>query len=376
MKKAVGLFFGMCVLCSLSALDLTVAPGDTLVVQSPEGGYHLYIRKKGDIASVMLTETTKDPALKADNYAYRVAEWNAVNGDEKRLLDGAFIPLEKKLWSLIDSTPETDTPLGEAFHIWIPYLLQYGYSWSRNGEVQVLDGTFLNIRAFAKPYGDYAGAFTDNPFRLSVTQKPAPVAKAPIPEIFMDDTVSAFESLAAKSDGEVLYAKGPEDLIPLIKDLLDPPGTKTLDLAFVIDSTESMSDDIAKLRELVEPLLAAELPKYPAWRIALVLYKDYYEDFLVKEACPFTSDLSKFRAALGAFRVQGGRDIPEAVYEALDGALALKWNVAADKKIILIGDAPPHPKPRGKITKEKVETAAREKGVQMNVIILPHGETY
>jgi hypothetical protein len=377
MKKTLcAVAFTLFSLVVASALDLTVAPGDTLVVQSPEGGYHLYIRKKGDIASVLLTETTKDPALKADNYAYRVAEWNAVNGDEKRILDGAFIPPEKKLWSLIDSTPELDTPLGEAFHIWIPYVLQYGYDWSRNGEVQVLDGTFLNIRAFAKPYGDYSGAFADNPFRLSVTQKPAPVAEKPAPKIFMTETVSAFESLARTSDGEVLYAKGPDDIIPLIKDILDPPGEKTLDLAFVIDSTESMSDDIAKLRDLVEPFLAEELPKYPSWRIALVLYKDYYDDFLVKEACPFTNDLPKFRKALGSFRVQGGRDIPEAVYEALDGALALKWNADADKKIILIGDAPPHPKPRGKITKEKVETAAREMGVQMNVIILPHGETY
>lgn len=375
MKYHSGIFF-LFLTVSLSAADLSILPDDTLIVQSPEGGYHLYIRKKMDIQSVLLTETTKDPSLKADNYAYRVAEWNAINGDEKRLLDGAFIPPEKKIWSLIDSTTEMDTPIGEAFHIWIPYLLQYGYEWSRNGEVQVLDGTFLNIRAFEKPYGDYAGAFADNPFRLSVTQKPAPVAAKPIPAIFMKDTVSSFSSLAELSDGEIFFAESPDDLIPLIKDLLNPPGGKTLDLAFVIDSTESMSDDIAKLRDLIEPLLTSELAKYPSWRVALVLYKDYYDDFLVKQACPFTDDLSKFRKALGSFRVQGGRDIPEAVYEAIDGALALKWNAAADKKIILIGDAPPHPKPRGKITKEKVDASAREKGVHLNVIILPHGETY
>lgn len=376
MKKTLCLVLFSVVSFSLAALDLSVAPGDVRILQSPEGGYHLYIKKKKDIQSVLLTETTRDPTMKADNYAYRLTEWNAVNGDEKRLLDGNFISPEKKIYSLIDSTTEKDTPIGEAFHIWIPYLVKYGYEWTRSGEIQVLDGTFINIRAFSKPYADYSGSFADNPYRLRFTQKAVPVAASPENVTYMKDTVSAFSEIAERSAGEVLYAKGPDDIIPLIKSVLDPPGDKSLDLAFVIDSTESMQDDIEKLRQLVEPLLAEELPKYPSWRIALVLYKDYFEDFLVKQACPFTTDLIAFRKALGAFRVQGGRDIPEAVYEALDGALNLAWNPEADRKIILIGDAPPHPKPRGRVTKEKVESLASEKGVQMNVIILPHGDTY
>ena len=276
---------------------------------------------------------------------------------------------------MIDSTPETDTPIGEAFHIWIPYLIQYGYEWTRHEEVQVLDGTFFNIRAFEKPYADYSGAFADNPFRLRVTQKPV-VRNPPETVQYMKETVATFTELANNSRGEVMYAKGPDDIVPLMKDILEPPGDKTLDLVFVIDATESMKDDIGKLRELMEPALTELLPRYPAYRIALVLYKDYFEDFLVKQACPFTTDIAKFRKALGNFHVQGGRDIPEAVYEALDGALGLPWNPDADKKIILIGDAPPHPKPRGRITKEMVEQEATEKQVQMNVIILPHGSTY
>jgi len=360
---------------SLAAVDLTVGPDDVRIIQSPEGGYHLYIRKKSGIASVLLTETTKDPLLKADNYAYRAPSWNPVNGDEKRLLDGAFIPGDKKIYSLIDSTTEKDTPIGEAFHIWIPYVILYGYEWSRNGEVQVLDGTYLNIRAFSKPHGDYTGTFADNPFRLRLTQIAA-VSNPPADVQYMTDTVSAFTDLADRTKGKTLYAKGPDDLIPLIRDLLVPAGEKTLDLVFVIDSTESMSDDVKKMRELLEALLAEILPEYPSWRIGLVLYKDYFEDFLVRTACPFTADLSVFRKALGSFHVQGGRDIPEAVYEALDGALALPWNPEADKKVILIGDAPPHPKPRGRVTKEIVDAKATEKAVQLNVIILPHGATY
>ncbi len=358
----------------LSALDLSVGKDDVRILQSPDGGYHLYIRAKADIKSVLLTETTRDPSLKSDNYAYRAPVYNAVNGDEKRLLDGAFIRPEKKIYSLIDSTTEKDTPLGEAYHIWIPYLIAYGYEWSRHAEVQVLDGTYLNIRAFSKPYGDYTGSFSDNPFRLRLTQKAA--LKAP-PEgtKYMTDTVATFSDLADRTRGKTLYAKSPDDLIPLIESILVPPGEKTLDLVFVIDATESMMDDVKKMRELLDGLLSEILPTYPSYRIGLVLYKDYFEDFLVKTACPFTTDLTVFRKALDSFRVQGGRDIPEAVYEALDGALAYPWNPEADKKIILIGDAPPHPKPRGRVTKEIVDKEASDHGVQMNVIILPHGTT-
>ena len=374
MKKLLCSLLVALVSFSLPALDLSIGSDDLRIIQSPEGGYHLYIRKKPGIGSVLLTETTRDPALKSDNYAYRSASWNAVNGDEKRLLDGEFIAPEKKIFSLIDSTPEPDTPLGEAFHIWIPYLIEYGYAWTRHAEVQVLDGTYFNIRAFAMPYADYSGGFADNPFRLRVTQK---VVQKPGSAVkYMDGAVTAFSDLSSGSGGRILYAKGPDDLIPLIRSLLEPPGAKSLDLVFVIDATESMQDDIGKLRELVEPLLAEALSKYPSWRVSLVLYKDYFEDFLVRQACPFTNDLAVFRKALSGFRVQGGRDIPEAVYEALDGALALPWNPGAERKIILIGDAPPHPKPRGRVTKEKVEALASEKGVAMNVIILPHGESF
>jgi len=218
MKK---LFFALTILCSLYALaaqDLAIGPDDIAITQSPKGGYNLYIRKKPGIGSVLLTETTRDPELKADNYAYRALEYNPVNGDEKRMLDGEFISPEKKLWSLIDSTPVVESPVGEAFHIWIPYVIAYGYEWSRNGEVQVLDGTYLNIRAFEKPYGDYSGTFADNPYRLRLTQKPVP-APPPDDTVYMDDTVKSFTSLADGSSGAVKYARGPEDIVPLVREI-------------------------------------------------------------------------------------------------------------------------------------------------------------
>jgi hypothetical protein len=80
-------------LCFLSlpafSQDLSLQPEDLVIEQKTITGFHLYIRKKPGISSVLLTESTRDPLLRSDNYAYRAAEWNAVNGDEIRLIDGA-----------------------------------------------------------------------------------------------------------------------------------------------------------------------------------------------------------------------------------------------------------------------------------------------
>ena len=362
----------------LEAEDLSLSKEDLLVIQNPKGGYHLYIRAKPDIKSVLLTETTKDPDLKLDNYAYRDPNYNEINGDEKRLLNGEFLLPEKKLYSLIDSTPEKNTPLGEAYHIWIPYIILYGYDWSRSGEIEVKDGTFFNIRTFAKPYGDYTGNFQDNPFTLRVTQKP--VEKVPPPDpSYSDEAVKTFTDLADTTEGEMIYAKGPEDILSTIKEILKKGEKDQLDLLFALDSTESMKDDIEEVRKNISSMLAETLPQYKTYRIALVLYKDYREDFLVREACVFTDNLKKFEKALYGFKVFGGRDIPEAVYEGIFLGLRQSWRALdtdVDKKLILIGDAPPHPKPRGKVTKEDVDKLAAEKGVKIYPIILPHTLSY
>ncbi len=379
MKKRIFIFISIVlVFLSLNSEDLSLSKEDLLVIQNPKGGYHLYIRAKPDIKSVLLTETTKDPDLKLDNYAYRDPNYNEINGDEKRLLNGEFLLPEKKLYSLIDSTPEKNTPLGEAYHIWIPYIILYGYDWSRSGEIEVKDGTFFNIRTFSKPYGDYTGNFQDNPFTLRVTQKP--VEKDPPPDLsYSDEAVKTFMDLADTTEGEMIYAKGPEDILPTIKEILKKGEKDHLDLLFALDSTESMKDDIEEVRKNISSMLAEILPQYKTYRIALVLYKDYREDFLVREACVFTDNLKKFEKALYGFRVFGGRDIPEAVYEGIFLGLRQSWRALdadVDKKLILIGDAPPHPKHRGKVTKKDVDKLAADKGVKIYPIILPHTLSY
>ena len=163
-KKLVGILGLMFCLSTLfaenDALDLVIEQGDIRLEKDSESGYHLYIRKKPNINSVILVETTKDPTGQEANYAYRAENYNPINGDEKRILNGEFLNSEYAKYSLIDSTPEKDSKFGEAFHIYIPEELSYGYPWTRNGKIPVEKGTFINIRSFEKPYADYTGGFS------------------------------------------------------------------------------------------------------------------------------------------------------------------------------------------------------------------------
>ncbi len=393
---------------SSSGKDLGIGKDDVLVIQDPNGGYHLYIKARPGIKSVILTESTRDPALKLANYSYRDPNYNPINGDEKRMLDGKFISKDKKIYSLIDSTPEENTPIGTAFHIWIPYIIVYGYDWTRHGEVEVQDGTFFNIRSFAAPYGDYAQGFKDNPFLLRVTQKPVIVKTTPPPKpkpaepeaekpkgpivsqsgvylekkvekAYSKGAVDSFRDLAEFGKGKLRYAKNPKDIVVEIKKILEKKDKDNLDLLFALDATESMKDDIDAIRKDIMQILKEVLPKYKSWRIALIIYKDYREDFLVREACVFTNNLKKFEKALTCFKVFGGRDIPEAVYEGLHLGLLQSWRSDddnVDKKLILLGDAPPHSRPRGKVKKDDVYKLALEKRVGIYPIIMPHGLSY
>jgi hypothetical protein len=347
--------------------DLSISPGDLRIEQRIDGGFHLFIRKKPGISSVLLTESTREPGFREDNYAYRTPEWNAVNGSEVRVLNGVPIPPGNRIYSLIDSTPELHPELGQAFHIYIPYILIYGYADTRHGEVYVVDGAYFNIRAFSLPYGDYRGGFSDNPFVLRVSQRPL---EGPPDENYMKDTVEAFTEISSSGRGDMIYSTGPDDLVEQIKNILEKERGKTVDIVLCLDTTSSMRNDIAAVRKMLIPMLQDIIKDFYSFRIGMVLYKDYFDEYL-NRVIPFTGDFDQFQQTLNAVRVGGGRDIPEAVYEALyEAAVQFPWEADA-KLIILIGDAPPHPRQRGDISKDMVNDVVEERGITVHAIILP-----
>ena len=345
---------------------IAVGPDDVVVEQGSDGGYHLWVRKTDLIGSVLLTESTADPNKKEAVYALRNPIYNPINGDEGRILNGEFLDSGNGLFSLIDSSPEPHELFGEAFHVYIPYVAVYGYEWARSGELQIVDGTWLNIRAFPLPFADYSGGFVDNPFVMRMIQKPL---EGPLEENYMAETLDEYREIAEAGGGSALLSTGEEDIVVKLREAVGDGGG-TLDLVLALDTTESMKNDFPHLRESLVPYLETLTEEFEEFRFGMVLYKDYAEQYVTR-VFEFQENLSMAQRILDTTRVFGGRDIPEAVHEALyAGIHGFPWE--ADRHlIVLVGDAPAHPIPRGRVTKEMVYTDADEADVELHTIILP-----
>ena len=290
---------GQTITYTKSQQKLRITANDVKLIPeaSDLGGYHLYVKKLPNVNSILLTETTKDPTGKNDSYTYRAKEYNKINGDELRILDGKPLVSEGAKYSLVDSTVENTTFFGPAFHIYIPPKIVYGYDWSRHGEVEISKGTFINIRSFEKPYGDYTGNYVDNPFMFDfvvrkVKKTPAPKKVTPpepeptpeptpepepIEEVIITDSYNPIAGEKFKEISEdIIYSKGPETLIQdIFKIFKDGKFGDDLDVVFAIDATGSMKDDIEKLKEELAAALGDYFGEGSGARVGLLFYRDY-----------------------------------------------------------------------------------------------------
>ncbi len=117
-----------------------------------------------------------------------------------------------------------------------------------------------------------------------------------------------------------------------------------LDVAFVLDTTGSMDDEIVSLKRTLEAIhfQISNLSPRPDVRFGMVLFRDRGDDYVTR-LVPFTSDLKQFAASLATVDAGGGGDYPEDVQEGLHDALEkLEWRDRGVRLAFLIGDAPPH----------------------------------
>ena len=244
--------------------------------------------------------------------------------------------------------------------------------------------TFINIRSFEKKYADYSGNYMDSPFMFDFQVRTRKVSKQKDeePETILTDEYNPVASERFKEIAErMIYSKGPDTIIPDIMGFLDDvDGKKAADVVFAIDATGSMKDDIDKLKTELVPSLLEKYADNPNVRIGLLFYRDYGDNFkyhsLPVKMYDFTNDFSAFNKNLNSLVIKGkeGGDVAEAVYEALyASAEFFNWAENSYRKVILIGDAEPHPYPRGskKYSKEFVSKIAREKNVKIDAILLP-----
>ena len=162
-----------------------------------------------------------------------------------------------------------------------------------------------------------------------------------------DESTDSGKYYLSDGSGQVISSnlrtfKNGQNLIIVDKQCLQK---RVLDLAFVVDATGSMGDEISYLQsELLDVLKKIERQlKNTTVRYGSVFYRDEGDDYVTRKF-----DFSdKAEDLIGFIKKQsagGGGDTPEAVVEAMKVSVdELKWsNENSTKIMFLILDAPPH----------------------------------
>ncbi|MDR2235233.1 MAG: TonB-dependent receptor plug domain-containing protein [Chryseobacterium sp.] len=148
--------------------------------------------------------------------------------------------------------------------------------------------------------------------------------------------------------------------------ILDKPclTKRSLDIAFVVDATGSMGDEISYLQsELLDVLKKVEGNlKNTDVRYGSVFYRDQGDEYVTRKF-DFSENAEDLIGFIKKQKASGGGDTPEAVVEALQVSVdELKWSSGNSTKIMfLILDAPPHRSDVNiSLLYEKIKAAAKK----------------
>lgn len=151
---------------------------------------------------------------------------------------------------------------------------------------------------------------------------------------------------------------------------VDCEQSKIVDIAFVVDATGSMSDEIDFLRKELNDVIFKTKNANPelTFNFGNVFYRDHNEEYVTRKQ-DFSHILSKSVDFIDEQRAAGGGDYEEAVDVALDEAINdLNWSDdARSRMLFLILDAPPH---NTQAKREKLDALMRQAAAQ-GIRIIP-----
>ena len=136
---------------------------------------------------------------------------------------------------------------------------------------------------------------------------------------------------------------------------------KRADIAFIVDATGSMGDEIEFLKKDLMDILDRVKGGQGdiSLRTGTVFYRDEDDDYVTKFS-PFTDDYRETIRYIAMQNASGGGDLPEAVHTALEAGLQnLAWNASARARIaFLVLDAPAHQDHQGVV--ESLQASMRQ----------------
>jgi len=149
----------------------------------------------------------------------------------------------------------------------------------------------------------------------------------------------------------------------------DVPQSVPLDVAFIIDATGSMSDEIRRIQETLVAVTSQLRASRPVdLRYGAVAYRDRGDAFVTKTHA-FTNDVAEFESALRGLRAAGGGDTPESLNQALATAVGgLSWRSGAAAVAFLVADAPPHMDYQESVTYAHASVVALSRGIRIHTV--------
>jgi hypothetical protein len=145
------------------------------------------------------------------------------------------------------------------------------------------------------------------------------------------------------------------------------PG-KVIDVAFVVDATSSMSDEIQFLQSDLQNVITRVKASHTDAQINLgaVFYRDHGDDYLTRIS-GFSTNEQQTLDFIDQQAAAGGGDFPEAVDEALQTSVNnLNWSANATSRILfLVLDAPPHNTSQNLASIKQALTKAGQKGIKI-----------
>lgn len=141
-----------------------------------------------------------------------------------------------------------------------------------------------------------------------------------------------------------------------------------IEVAFVMDATGSMSDELDYLKTELKDVINRVKQNNPTSevRTSCMVYRDEDDEYLTRSS-DFSNDASTTISFLDKQTAGGGGDYPEAVHTALTKAVKeFGWNLQAKTKVMFfIMDAPPHYDNAVLTSIQNAVTEAANKGIKL-----------
>lgn len=130
-----------------------------------------------------------------------------------------------------------------------------------------------------------------------------------------------------------------------VSDYIKNNNEKKIDIAFMVDATGSMGDELEYLKEELTDVISKVKGKNENTTVNMgaVFYRDKGEAYVTKKS-DFSTNIDKTVNFIKEQSAEDGGDFPEAVETALDESINnLEWSEDATSRILfLVLDAPPH----------------------------------